>query len=355
MENFMLIEMQKLADMDLPVKQWPTYDGKMLDRSKYMTSSTVAQCLRKSFYDRQVGSEGVFIDNGFAQRGHAIEAWLVEKLSNMHKHGYQVLYAGKNQRSFYDVDLGISGTPDGLVRLPNNGEYVIIEIKSIDPRTNKGNLPKPAHIMQVQQNIFLVANCLGIEINRGFLLYIDASNLFEQYEFEIAASEDIENIVMRAQQVEDAKSAEDLPAEGIINSTCDYCQNTAACSVLVAKQIQAVKASGASFFEGDSLPDVVRRDFTDEENTYLDKFLSYDTAAKENEDLAKIYKPAIKNMIAERGGSFSWQGALFSLQARAGLVTFDKDKVQALCDMTQTPMGTVQKVGAPFTVMAVKV
>src|SRR4029078_7651177 len=115
-----------------------------------------------------------------------------------------------------------------LLTLPNTGEKIILEIKSIDPRTNKNNLPKRAHVLQAQQNMLLVSRCLGIELKRAALIYVDASNLFDQQEFEVLWDADMQEELMdRAEDLEVAVAASDLEAEGMMNDGCQYCQHGA--------------------------------------------------------------------------------------------------------------------------------
>jgi len=325
-----------------------------------VTSSTVSQCLRKSFFDSVVGAG--FTDNGFAQRGHAIEAWLVDRLEPMRNKGYKIEYMGYDQRSFYSADLGMSGTPDGLITFPAvgsvPGETILIEIKSIDPRTNKGKLPKPNHVLQVQQNMMLVNECLGLKIERAALLYIDASDLFDQHEFIIDYDEDVvEKVIARARAVNEASNAAELPAEGMVTGNCDYCSHYKACTSIVAQRMVTAKASGSNFFatlESESGEPPAPFTPTVDEMRAMDTYLMTYKAAKDFEKRAEEVKPEIKKMLSENNGLVRWGNAEFLLTARAGLVTFDKDKIVSLCAQTQTPVGDVQKVGAPFTVMAVK-
>lgn len=80
----MLKELYEQSHAMAPRDSWPTYDGFELDRSEFLTSSEVSKCLRWSFFSKYpekyplpVGKGG---NNGFAERGHAIEARFVQKI-----------------------------------------------------------------------------------------------------------------------------------------------------------------------------------------------------------------------------------------------------------------------------------
>ena len=290
----LLIDMQEIASR-LPAatapKLWPTFDGGYMERGTYLSSSETGSCLRKAFYDRI--DKPAFEKNGFAERGHVVEDWLVKQILPLREHGYGIEYVGDEQRTFYIHDLGLAGTPDGLITLPNSGEKVVIEVKSIDPRTNKSKLPKRGHELQLQQNILLVNACLGLDVKRGFIIYIDASNLFDQVEFERPLSlEDQAYLKARADVLDLASSADELEAEGIMNDGCDYCTHGAPCSALVAMRMEIAKKSGGSFFDAESPSGLTKAfDPTPEETILLAR---YAAAYKQDKDLTK-------QMEAEQG------------------------------------------------------
>lgn len=239
-----MIDVLKAIDAGIDKREaqhWPVYGStKMLDRTKYVTASETGYCARKVKFDKEAMTASGYepekgtkhtsdIDWGFFERGHNIEAWAVEL---MHLGGTDtpVIMTGKEQRSF--VDGCQSGTPDGVI-LGEEGVGVL-EIKSIDPRTNITRLPKPQHIDQVIQNIDLVSYNMEQPPAGGVLVYIDASNYKKRYVFHIDFHEDdAERLQDRAEWIMGAQSPADLPAEGLYKDDCKYCAHTAACSAII--------------------------------------------------------------------------------------------------------------------------
>lgn len=223
---------------------WPTYNGGLLDRSKYMTSSEAHQCSRRIKYRKMSPAQG-FPNWGYAERGNIIEAWAVKMLRASDK--VQLDYAGEEQVSFYDQYQ--SGTPDGIISTTSG--CIVLEIKSVDPRTNYGNLPKPEHIAQVQQNMDLVSHCTGITVHGGVLLYIDASNLQKTVEFVIEPDSHHQNeLQQKSQRIFAAATPADLPNEGMfVNGGCDRCEFSEACSALVAGDLSGLERAGKDVFK----------------------------------------------------------------------------------------------------------
>lgn len=344
----MLKDLQKLAELRQPSKAWPTFDGKELNRSEFLTSSEVAQCLRKSFYEK-TSKARVFDNNGYAERGHAIEAWLVDKLRHLHLSTVTLMYMGADQRSFYDADLGLAGTPDGLLYFPNGGEYVLVEIKSIDPRTNKNALPKRKHLYQVQQNMMLVAHCLGIVVEKAVLLYIDASDVFDQHEFIIEYDEDMVNEVHdRAATLWAAHDAEDLPAEGLVTGDCDNCKFTGQCSGLISR-MKALEKAGASPFFGHPA------DLLDDgEVKLVQKWLDMYDAEKEMTPKLEALADQVKALAVAKGSTLSVDGRMVRVTTMEGRTGADKDAISALAEKAKVDVASLYKTGKPFLTMTVK-
>ena len=353
----LLQDMQAIADREPVTKLWPAYDEGYIERGTYLSSSETGTCLRKAYYDRH--DKPGFEPNGFAERGHVIEDWLVRKILPLRNLGYKIEYVGEDQRTFYIDDLGISGTPDGLITIPKNGEDgepVVIEIKSIDPRTNKSNLPKRNHVMQAQQNMLLMSRCLNLNIKRAMLLYIDASNLFDQVEFEIPWDEAMqEELLQRARDLDYATNAAALEAEGMMNDGCTYCTHGAPCSALVTARLAVAKKAGGSFFDDES-PSGLTKVFnpSPEETIALQRYIASRELSEQGKDGMAEHDEEIRQMIADNGGSIYWAGATLTLGVQAGIVTLDKDKVSALAEKNQMKLADLQKQGSPFTKLSVK-
>lgn len=235
-------------------QEWPIYGTEqMLDRREYVTASEIGKCAREiafnklamtiGGYDPEVGTKNHSRDQwGFFERGHTMEAWAAKMIHDgIVAQGFDValICTGENQRSFIAGEQ--SGTPDGvfLFGVPGNltSTMRILEIKSIDPRTNIRNLPKKDHVTQVMQNLDLVAETLNVVPAGGDLIYINASDYKKRYPFSIDWDEsEAGRLQARAEWIMAADSPADLPAEGLHVRGCTYCNHTAQCSALVMKE-----------------------------------------------------------------------------------------------------------------------
>ena len=163
---------------------WPLYDDEngRLDRNAVLTASENLRCLRELKFAKAESRQG---DKwGMAQRGHAVEAWVVEQITASLGLGEKVLLEGENQRSFLCDEAGLSGTPDGVFF--KDGIYTLLEFKSADPRTNLEAMtaPKPQHLAQVQQNMWLL-NLHGLDVDQAVVLYVDASDFQRMRQFDV--------------------------------------------------------------------------------------------------------------------------------------------------------------------------
>jgi hypothetical protein len=176
-------------------------------------------------------SEGNYVHGwGFAERGHAIEAWYASKVLEIP--GFEFHFTGDAQRSFYDGYQ--SGTPDGLM-VTDTQQYWVLDYKSIDPRTSTNNLPKKEHMSQVIQNIDLVEACLDIDVSGGLLVYINASDISEMHEFIVdrnspMVGETMVRLEERARRIIEAETPDELEPEGLYNGQCKNCSFGSLCS-----------------------------------------------------------------------------------------------------------------------------
>ncbi len=221
---------------------WPTFDGKFLDRSKYVTASQVGNCERWIWFDKNTKLLPEVIPEGWGYfaRGHNVEAWLVDMLRASEKVGdFRFQFIGEDQRSFYNKYQ--SGTPDGLAIGPDNYNLGL-EFKSIDPRTNVRNLPKEKHVNQVLQNIDLMEQSLDINIQSGIIHYTDASNYANQWEFIVKSDRrKMKELYKKAKRIKKLRKAESTKAEGLYNGDCSLCPFTELCSDAVSKANKANK------------------------------------------------------------------------------------------------------------------
>lgn len=226
------------ASVQADEKEWPAFDGSMLDRSQYVSSSEIGKCARQVWFSKNIPiNEGNFYW-GYAERGHSHEAWTIKRILS-YKHGYTWYYVGDEQVSFYDAYQ--SGTPDGL--FVDAASNFLFEHKSIDPRTKISALPKKEHIDQCIQNMDLLEICLDISISGGLIVYGDASDYSKIQEFMIDRhnSQVMERMIAlenRAEAIMKATSAEQLEPEGLYNGGCKTCSFKAQCSASITQAKQ---------------------------------------------------------------------------------------------------------------------
>ena len=327
----LLLEANKAA----PKQSWPTYDGKELPREEYLTASEVGSCLRKSYFDKK--NQAAFFSNGYAERGHAIEHFWADKL-RLTKHEIHFMYP--HQVSFYDPELGLSATPDGLLRLPS-GEWVLFDFKSVDPRTNKSKLPKKKHVYQVTQGMFLVNACLpDYDIRRAFIWYIDASDIWDIVECEIPYSEEmVEEVINRALTLWNADDADELPAEGILNGDCDYCPHHSRCSAFIdiERKMEVAKTGGMGFLE-----------LTGDKTDILEQYVDFYYGQKKLEEELERHKDEVKEIVKQAGGQLIINGNKVSYAEYPGKQTVDQEALTAagidldLFRKTGKPYGTLR-------------
>jgi CRISPR/Cas system-associated exonuclease Cas4 (RecB family) len=222
---------------------WPLFgeDEVYLDRNSVLTASENLRCLRELKFSKTTPRES---DKwGMAQRGHAVEAWVVEQLRRAM---LLPMFAGDQQRSFLHDESGLSGTPDGLVLV--EGKWILLEFKSVDPRTNLEAMtaPKPQHAAQVQQNMWLL-NMHDYIVDEAMVLYVDASDFQRHKQFNVAYDNGdmARRAEVRAAILFDT-DALDLPAEGLTNGGCTYCAFKEECSAIQVAKGEKRKADKPS-------------------------------------------------------------------------------------------------------------
>lgn len=214
------------------VSDWPLYDDESarLDRNAVLTASENLRCLRELKFSKTMPRKSE--KWGMAERGHAVEAWVVEQLVASVGAGERIMLHGAAQRSFLCDEAGLSGTPDGV--FVKDGVYTLLEFKSVDPRTNMESMtaPKQQHVGQVQQNMWLLHQH-NIPVEHAVVLYIDASDFQRMRQFVVAydQGETAQRAHIRAELVFGTE-AEDLPAEGLTNNGCTYCAYKEECSAI---------------------------------------------------------------------------------------------------------------------------
>lgn len=204
-----------------------------VDRSRFMNASEADSCIRRQWFSKQPNIEGEPQDWGYARRGNHMEDYFVKCMSAANM---PLALAGDDQHSFADPDTKISATPDGV--LEYEGENPIaIEFKSIDPRTNKTNLPRSNHVTQLK-----LAMCLmnkqryadGKKIEHGLIIYMDASNYNTIHEYRVDCDHSfLDKMAGRASKILRTRNVDNLDREGKTTKECTRCPFKADCNVAV--------------------------------------------------------------------------------------------------------------------------
>ena len=217
-----------------------------VDRAKFMTASEAESCIRKQWYSKRPAFEPQEQDWGFAWRGTHMEKYMAESLEAAN---VPLRFAGDDQFTLHDPETKIAATPDGVIAYED--EWVPIEFKTIDPRTNKKNLPRSGHVTQLKIGMKLLDQYHDNPgIRYGLLVYTDASNYNDIIQFRVDFEDGIlEEMAPRARQVLGKKSADALDREGKKNGDCRYCSYTEVCGVDVAEATGRTKGNRGSKIE----------------------------------------------------------------------------------------------------------
>lgn len=304
-----------------------------IDRSKYMNASSAMTCIRKQWFERH--ADPVEQDWGYARRGKQAELYVIDCLQAT---GAQLLYVGEDQFSVVDEATRISATPDGFL---NTADGMIgLEIKSVDPRTNKKRLPRDEHVRQLQIAMAVSARNGHVKADRGLLIYIDASNYNDLLEFEVPCHPELlDELAPRAKRMLDARKVDRLDREGKRTGECQKyggCPYAALCGVDVAEAGTATVSRGNT---GSKLDEAVR---------------AY-TMAKADEEVAKAAKSdaaeTIKTEMKARSATELPVGNhAVKLTVSAGRVSVDWRKAEK----AGLDLEPYKKVGASYETLTVK-
>jgi|SRR6266704_856687 len=226
-----------------------TLERDMGDRSKTVGASEIGLCARQTFWVKNKGTrKGVDEDDDYEHdwgariRGTIMEQAFWEPALRA-KYGVNLLYAGKQQRTF--VKGYLSATPDGLLinqpydALKDLGVKSIrtdcftVEGKTIDPRTNLVEA-KETNIYQINTQLGLFRECTPHKPEYGLLTYTDASFWSETDEFPVKFDPFMYDAAhTRAADIMTAKHGKDLAPEGWISGgkECSFCPFVKACGV----------------------------------------------------------------------------------------------------------------------------
>ena len=208
-----------------------TADRWSFDRAQYLNSSEADDCIRKIWYAKN-GTPEAEQEWGFAWRGRTVETYVIDCLDA--RNDVTTRFTGASQVSYPDDKRRLSATPDGEISI-EGGPWRGLEVKSIDPRTNRSNLPRSKDITQ-----FKIAMALRNQTHadldplvEGDLMYVDASNYNDIVSFVVEAGDDaiLDQYGKKATRVFRTKIVDNLDREGKRDGGCKYCPFTEACGV----------------------------------------------------------------------------------------------------------------------------
>ena len=312
------------------------------DRSKFLNASEAASCIRMQYYAKH-NPEKAWTPNGFARRGSHAEAYMIESLQ---ADGYEILYALDEQESVQSGQL--SASPDGFL-VGRNGtfwdEAIYFETKTIDPRTNRANLPRERHLKQVEVGIEICDTVprgdQDLPVVGGVILYMDASDFDRIDTFVIPRNPDVLKWAdLRAKKVLGARKVTSMDREGKKNGDCKLCAFRLEClgeEADVVVETGAAKANRGSKF---------------------DELVAEYGAAGEAEKAAKKVKDGLKEDILKelrkRNATTvpvgDWD---VTLAKKAGSVGVDKAALQKLVADQKLDWTDYTKIGAPSEALTI--
>lgn len=310
------------------------------ERAQYMNASEALFCIRRQWYDKFADGEGKPQDWGFARRGTLIEPFKVAQLKSA---GVDIRFTGDDQETIYSDRLKLSATPDGVI--VTNQELWGVEFKSIDPRVNRGNLPKKGHAEQLQSGMALVdlvkvdMGLPDLPFAGGFIVYTDASNVYDDVVKPVPFVPGIlDKLHKRARRLFNARRADDLPREGKLEGGYEcktYCPWAKDC----LKDGAGPETKGSAEGKATRLAKAVTE--------YVDQAAA-EKAAKAMKDNAA---ERIKAAMASRGEKSLTVGDHTVTVAKvAGRKTFDRKAAEA----AGLDLSPYDKVGAPSERLTVK-
>lgn len=301
-----------------------------VDRSKYLNASEALSCVRRQWFDKHEGG-GAPQDWGFARRGTNGEKYVVEALRAA---GLELLFAGDDQTSIADDARRISATPDGVL-YNASGAHVALEIKTIDPRTNRANLPRREHVVQIQLGIELLREQRGLDIESGLILYMDASNYNQLDVYPIARNPQIlDDMEQRARLVLRTRNVEKLDREGRATGACKTCPFADRCGVDLTETKAFTRSN-----RGSALDAAVRR--------YVEINEQMDELSDEKAGLAE----EIKSELRKRNTSSTIVGDIeVELTSVAGRSSLD----QKAMEKAGIDLAPFKKIGQPSERLTVK-
>lgn len=187
------------------------------DRSKWLNASEAFTCIRKQWYKKHAPESAEKDARGYARRGWHGEIFMVDGLRAAN---IPMDYAGDDQITLQDPNTKCSATGDGIII--GEDEWTPADFKTIDPRFNRANFPKPHHVGQLQITMELIDMHIDrpadVKMESGLLVYMDASDFDDIVQFEIPRDPGIlGRMKKRANKILKSKSPSSLDREGKTN------------------------------------------------------------------------------------------------------------------------------------------
>ncbi len=200
-------------------------DSGLGDRSKYIGSSDIGQCFKKSYLSKTIGEEHSLKQLLIFQRGHIAEGIIRDGLSNNPQAKIdfkeQVEVEGKDDISFIKTHI------DFVVDFPK--EKLVIECKTISsPLPN--NKPRESWLYQVQLQMALLKQTTNKNV-RGKIVAFNL-NSGEALEFDVDFNQSLCDIaIKRAKSLWQSVQSKTEP-DGEVGDLCAYCPFKGKCNTL---------------------------------------------------------------------------------------------------------------------------
>ena len=308
------------------------------DRSKYLNASEAGTCIRKQWFAKHTPKQAEEQNWGYARRGSHGEAYIIDNL----RRANVPLFVGDADEalSIQDDELKISATPDDIICYDT--EWTGLEIKTIDPRTNRANLPKAEHVAQLQIGMALADKHIqrdkGIAFSKGLLVYMDASNYDDIIQFDVPADPYIlDRMAKRASKVLRTRNVASLDREGKRNGgkECQsMCPFKKVCGVNEERASSRTKANRGSSFDSSAV-------------RYMELKTAEDAIKVEKASVAEDIKKGLK---ARKTNKASVGDLTVTLTAKKGRTSLDAKAVAA----AGIDLSPYQTVGAPSESLTVK-
>lgn len=340
-------------------KDWPTYDGGYLDRSKYLSASEASNCERMLWFAKRHPEKvrGPLETWGYAERGNAYESWVVDRINSTLDLDETLLFAGSDQLSFYSDEHRISGTPDGFLVNQEKKSGTVLEFKSFDPRKSVANLPDPKHVAQININMALLqlirpVNADVDDEHGGILSYGNASNFQDHYEFPLKFDGTyFAKAKIKADRIFTKNNPADTEPEGLLNGDCRFCPFTEECSKLIGKPIDEAEREIVQPME---MPEIkanpIPRGMKGKIRRFVENNQKIKDLKKENKELDKD----VRAYVMEHGGEVTLGSATVTVSEQAGRETVDKVRLRNHLDAIGMDLDDYIETGKPFSRMDVK-